>query len=294
MRRPTDLLGAHVSTEGGVHNAPARAAALPARAFQVFTKNQNQWVGKALTDEGVAKWVDALAEHGLSAEHVCSHDSYLINLASGDAVMRSKSVAAFVDEIERAGRLGIPLLVFHPGSHLGAGEAAGVAAVAAALDECVERAAAGPWADAASRVTLCIETTAGQGTNLGWRFEHLRDMIAAARHADRLAVCLDTCHVFAAGYPLQKPAEWTATAAAFDAAVGLDRLRVLHLNDSRKGLGSRVDRHERIGEGEIGARPFRHILRDPRLKSALGILEVPGGDEAFAEDLAKLRKLRGR
>jgi deoxyribonuclease-4 len=267
---------------------------LPARAFQVFTKNQNQWAGRPLSDEAVGLWEAALAEHGLRAAHVCSHDSYLINLASGDPVVRARSVAAFVDEIERAGRLGIPLLVFHPGSHLGAGEEAGVAAVSRALDECLDRAGAGKWPEAAGQVTLCIETTAGQGTNLGWRFEHLRDLIAASRHPDRLAVCLDTCHVFAAGYPLQTPAEWRATAAAFDAAVGLDRLRVLHLNDSRKGLGSRVDRHERVGEGQIGAAPFRHILRDRRLRGTLGILEVPGGNAVYAEDLAKLRRLRAR
>jgi deoxyribonuclease-4 len=141
-------------------------------------------------------------------------------------------------------------------------------------------------------VTLCIEATAGQGTNLGWRFEHLRDIIAASRHPDRFGICLDTCHVFAAGYRLQTPDEWAQTTAAFDAAVGLARIRVMHLNDSRRELGSRVDRHERIGEGQIGAVPFGHILRDARLAHALGILELSGGDEIYAEELAKLRALR--
>ena len=143
-------------------------------------------------------------------------------------------------------------------------------------------------------MTLCIETTAGQGTNLGWRAEHLRDIIAASRHPDRLGVCLDTCHVVAAGYGVGTAREWEETAAAFATAVGLDRIRVLHLNDSKKPRGSRVDRHERIGRGELGEAPFRRVLRETRLAHALGILEVPGGETAFAEDLALLRRLRGR
>lgn len=289
-RPPRDLLGAHVSTAGGVFMAPGRAAALPARAFQIFTKNQNQWQSKPLDDETAARWQAALAEHGLDAGHVCSHDSYLINLAATDAVVLRRSLAAFRDEIERCARLGIPYLVLHPGSHLGAGETAGLAAVARHLDRCLEEAAAA----GAAGVTLCLEITAGQGTNLGYRFEHLRDIIAASRHPDRLAACFDTCHAFAAGYALATPAQWRATAAAFDATVGLDRIRVLHLNDSKKGQGSRVDRHERIGQGELGDAPFRHILRDRRLAQALGILEVPGGDPAWAEDLARLRRLAGR
>lgn len=284
---PDDLLGAHVSTAGGVATAPARAAALPARAFQIFSRNQNQWVGRPLTDAAVAAWREQLAAHGLSPRQVCVHDSYLINLAAVDAEIRRKSRTAFVDEIVRCARLEIPFLVFHPGSHLGAGEAAGLAAVARELDGCLE-AAGDPG------VTLCIETTAGQGTNLGWRAEHLRDIIAASRYPERLGVCFDTCHVVAAGYGLGTAQEWAETAAVFADAVGLDRIHVLHLNDSRKPRGSRVDRHERIGRGELGEAPFRHLLREPRLARALGILEVPGGDEAFAEDLALLRRLRGR
>ncbi len=292
-RPPADLLGAHVSTAGGPGAAPARAAALPARAFQIFTRNQNQWRPKPLDDGAVAAWREALAACGLDPAHVCAHDSYLINLAATDPATLARSVEAFVDEIERCARLGIPRLVFHPGSHLGAGEAAGLAAVARALDLCLERAGAGR-VDGTETVTLCLETTAGQGTNLGWRAEHLRDVIAASRHPDRLAVCLDTCHVFAAGYGLDPPQEWERTAAAFAATVGLDRVRVLHLNDSRRPRGSRVDRHERIGRGALGLGAFRNVLRDPRLAHALGILEVPGGDEAYAEDLARLRRSRGR
>lgn len=292
-RRPRDLLGAHVSIAGGVHTAPARAAALPARAFQIFTKNQNQWHAAPLSDAAVARWEHELAAHGLQAAHVCSHDSYLINLAAVDPTVLSRSRDALVDEIERAARLGIPYLVLHPGSHLGRGEMHGVRAVAESLDCCLERAGAGR-VPATERVTLCLETTAGQGTNLGYRFEQLRDIIAASRYSHRLAVCLDTCHVFAAGYPLRTAAEWRGTAGALDAAVGLARVRVVHLNDSKKGPGSRVDRHERIGRGELGEAPFGHLLRDRRLAGALGILEVPGEDAAYAEDLALLRRLRRR
>ena len=194
---------------------------------------------------------------------------------------------AFVDEIARCARLAIPFLVFHPGSHMGAGEAAGVATIARELDICLDEAGE-------TDVTLCIETTAGQGTNLGWRVEHLRDIIGASRHPDRLGICFDTCHVAAAGYGMGDAQEWAATAAAFEAAVGLARIHVLHLNDSKKPRGSRVDRHERIGQGMLGEMPFRLVLREPRLAHALGILEVPGGDEAFAADLALLRRLRSQ
>ena len=287
---PADLLGAHVSVAGGIANAPARAAALPARAFQIFTKNQNQWEGKPLTDDALAAWFTSLADHGLKATDVCSHDSYLINLAAPVKETLERSRLALVDEIERAARLGIGLLVLHPGSHVGTGEAVGLAAVARNLDRCLEEAGNGPIAGTDS-VILCLETTAGQGTNLGHRFEHLRDILAASSHPERLGICLDTCHLFAAGYPLQSPSQWRRTLDKLNRAVGLDRVRVLHLNDSRRQFGSRVDRHARIGGGEIGAQPFRHVLRTRRLAGAIKILEVPGGDEAFAADLALLRRL---
>ncbi len=286
-----DLLGAHVSAAGGVDRAPARAAALPSRAFQLFTKNQNQWVGKPLSDTTVAAWFEQLAACGLSPEHTCSHDSYLINLAATRRENLEKSRTAFVDEIERCARLRIPYLVWHPGSHLGEGETAGIAAVARNADRCLEEAAAGPVAGT-DDVLLCIETTAGQGTNLGWRFEHLRDIIAASRYPDRYGVVVDTCHVHAAGYDVVTPAGWRRTLAELDAAVGLERVKVVHLNDSRRERGSRVDRHARIGEGTIGAEAFGHIVRTRRLRHALMILEVPGGEQAYREDLQLLRTLR--
>jgi deoxyribonuclease-4 len=286
----SDLLGAHVSIAGGIWRAPARAAALSARVFQVFTKNQNQWRGKSLTDDEVGRWFAELDGHGLKAAHVCSHDSYLINLASPDPALRQRSRAAFRDEIERAARLAIPSLVLHPGSHVGSGESTGLATIAANLDRCLEEVAAGSVPKTES-VQLCLETTAGQGTNLGYRFEQLRDIIAASRYPERLGICLDTCHVFAAGYQLATASQWRRTLARLDACVGLERVRVIHLNDAKRSLGSRVDRHERIGRGAIGLAPFRHILRTRRLQRAIKILEVPGGEEAYGDDLELLRTL---
>jgi deoxyribonuclease-4 len=292
-RKPTlpgDRLGMHVSTAGGVFLAPARAAALRAGAFQIFTRNQNQWRAKPLAEEAVKRWLAELTTTALRPDLVCSHASYLVNLASPDRTTLRRSRRAFRDEIERSARLGIPFLILHPGSHVGRGEAAGLAAVARNLDCCLEEAGAGPVPDT-DRVTLCLETTAGQGTNLGHVFAHLRDIIALSRYPDRLGICLDTCHVFAAGYGLRTTAAWRHTLGLLDTAVGLDRVLVLHLNDSQREQGSRVDRHARIGQGKIGAAPFRHILRTRRLATTLKILEIPGGDEAFGKDLALLRRL---
>jgi len=288
---PDDLLGAHVSVAGGVDKAVARAAVLPAGAFQIFTKNQNQWVGKKLTESVVASWFEELARHGFSSRQVCSHDSYLINLAATNHTTLRRSRAAFVDEIERAARLGIPWLVFHPGSHVGSGEVAGVAAVAHNLDRCIEKAAAARIAGV-EQVTLCLENTAGQGSNLGYRFAHLRDIIAASSYPERLGVCLDTCHVFAAGYRIQTASQWRRTLARFHQRIGLDRIRVMHMNDSKREFASRVDRHARIGQGCIGEEPFGYIVRTRRLANALKVLEVPGGAEVYGADLALLRQLR--
>ncbi|MFH1841984.1 MAG: deoxyribonuclease IV [bacterium] len=288
---PADLLGAHVSVAGGVDNAVARAAVLPAGAFQIFTKNQNQWLGKELTESMVASWFREMARHGFSSRQVCCHDSYLINLAATNRTTLRRSRVAFVDEIERAARLGIPWLVFHPGSHVGSGEATGVAAVARNLDHCIELAAAGRFAGT-DQVTLCLENTAGQGSNLGYRFAHLRDIIAASSYPERLGVCLDTCHLFAAGYPLQTVSQWRRTLARLAERVGLERVRVMHLNDSKREFDSRVDRHARIGQGCIGEKPFGHIVRTRRLANALKVLEVPGGEEVYAADLTLLRRLR--
>ncbi|MFO7654009.1 MAG: deoxyribonuclease IV [Candidatus Krumholzibacteriia bacterium] len=287
-RPAADRLGAHVSTAGGLQRAPARAASLPAGVFQIFVKNQVQWRAPRLDEEQVDAWRVALAGHGYTGSDVCAHDSYLINLAATDDTLLRRSRAALVDEIERCARLGIRALVLHPGAHLGAGEAAGVAAVAASLDRCIDTAGTGRT-PGTEQVLLCLETTAGQGTNLGHRFAHLRDIIAACHHPERLAVCLDTCHVLAAGYGVATAGQWRRTLDHLEARVGLARVRVVHVNDSRRPRGSRVDRHARVGAGEIGRAALVRVVRTRRLAHALKILEVPGGEPAYAEDLSLLR-----
>jgi deoxyribonuclease IV len=284
MKKIDDKLGAHISSAGGVSKAVARAASLPCRAFQLFTKNQNRWVSKPLEDSEIEKWFSELKAYNMDTSAVCVHDSYLINLASPDPVNLEKSIDGFVEEIQRCATLKIPHLVWHPGSHVGQGEEIGLTAVAKNMDRAIE------IADDDS-VTLCIETTAGQGTNLGWQFSHLRDIIAQSKYQDKIGICIDTCHIFAAGYQLETKKEWDATLNDLDEKVGLDKVKVIHVNDSKKPLGSRVDRHERIGEGEIGINPFKHLINEKRLKHAMMVLEVPGGMEAWEEDLKLLRSL---
>lgn len=276
------LLGAHVSTSGGVKNAPANGAALGCTAIQIFAKNQRQWSAAPLTDGEISEYFTALGKTGIKS--VVSHDSYLINLASPDAAMRSKSVEAFVDEMERAALLKLDGIVFHPGSHMGSGEEKGISALVQSLAEAVDKA---PGA----RVPLLIEATAGQGNGLGYRFEHLRDMLEGLdkKKIPFAGVCLDTCHVFGAGYDLRDKAGYDRTLAAFDGIVGLGRLKCIHFNDSKIPFGSRKDRHENIGKGEIGKEAFKLFLLDKRLENVPKILETPGGDEWYERDLKLLK-----
>lgn len=281
----TDLLGAHVPTAGGLHLAPAHGRDIGATAIQVFTRSQRQWAARPLESEEAASFRAALAASGVRA--VMSHASYLINLASPDPVLSERGREAFRVEMTRCHALGIPLLVFHPGAHLGAGEDEGLRAVARSLDVVLA-------ACRRARVTPAIELTAGQGSCVGHRFEHLAEMIARVKSPERVAVCLDTCHLYAAGYDIGTPRGYEKTLAEFDRVVGLDKLRAIHLNDSRKPLGSRVDRHAPIGEGFLGLRTFRRLLADPRLREVPKVLETPGGLEAWRRELALLRGLRPR
>ncbi|HET9315711.1 MAG TPA: deoxyribonuclease IV [Vicinamibacteria bacterium] len=281
----TDLLGAHVPTAGGLHNAPAHGHDIGATAIQVFTRSQRQWAARPLEHEEAASFRAALAASGVRS--VMSHASYLINLASPDPALSERGREAFRVEMTRCHALGIPLLVFHPGAHLGAGEDEGVRAVARSLDVVLT-------ACRGARVTPAIELTAGQGSCVGHRFEHLAEMLARVKSPDRVAVCLDTCHLYAAGYDIATPRGYEKTLAEFDRVVGLDKLRAIHLNDSRKPLGSRVDRHAPIGEGFLGLRTFRRLLADPRLRDVPKVLETPGGLEAWRRELALLRGLRPR
>jgi deoxyribonuclease IV len=277
------LLGAHVSTSGGVDRAPGNGKDLGCEAIQVFTRNQMQWRARPLSQPEVANFRQGLKEYSIKA--AVSHDSYLINLGSPEPGTLQKSLEAFSDEIERCEQLGIPYLVFHPGSHVGSGEVAGLQRIIDSLDFALSL-------KPGCATQVLIENTAGQGSNLGYRFEHLAEILGKTQYPDRLGVCLDTCHLFAAGYDLRTRSTYEAVFREFDTIVGLDRVKTFHLNDSKKNLGSRVDRHENIGKGELGLEPFRFLLNDPRLAALPMLLETPGGDEAYRQDLKTLRSLK--
>jgi len=279
-RAPDDLLGAHVSTQGGVAEAPARGVVIGATAIQVFTKTPNQWREPTVRDADAAAFRSALAASGIRA--VVSHDSYLINLATPDEALRAKSVAAFTGELERCRALGIPWVVSHPGNYID-DRAEGLARNARAYAECLA---------AVPEVGLLIEGTAGAGTALGSRFEELRALRDALPDGVRRRVgfCLDTAHLHAAGYDVAKALGevWEQ----FDREVGLAHLKCLHLNDSKGAPGSHLDRHQWIGEGTIGPEPFRRIMRDPRLALVIKIIETPKGGDPIRHDRRMLRRLR--
>jgi deoxyribonuclease-4 len=276
-------LGAHQSIAGGIWRAVEAARRDGCEAFQIFTHNQSQWAVPPLTDEAVALFRNAVAAWGLPRERILVHDSYLINVAARDPALRRRSQAALVVELRRCAALGIPNLVVHPGAHMGQGEARGLARVAAALG-----AALAETADEREPPRVLLENTAGQGTALGWRFEHLRDLLGQVRPLDRVGVCLDTQHAFAAGYDLASEEGCAATLAAADGAFGLERVRAFHLNDSRCARGGRVDRHERIGRGALGTHCFRTLLADARFKELPAVLELP---PPYPPQLAGLRRL---
>jgi deoxyribonuclease-4 len=279
------LFGAHMSIAGGCHNALLIAQAHGCQAVQLFTKNSNQWEAKPLTDADVTLFRKTLRQTRLRMP--MAHDSYLINLASPDEALYRRSVEAFVVEVLRAERLGLRYLVTHPGAHVDSGEEAGLARVARALDEVHARCPD-------FRVQILLETTAGQGSCLGHRFEHLRRIFELVRDPGRLGVCFDTCHVFAAGYTLAPEKEYRATLRAFDRVIGLRRLRVFHVNDSLKSLGSRVDRHAHIGRGQLGLEPFRLLVNDHRFQSRPMVLETPKEEAGDTDmDTINLGTLRG-
>jgi deoxyribonuclease-4 len=276
-------LGAHESTGGGLYRAFDHIRSVGGEALQIFTRNQRQWHAAALGEEEVDRFRQAWEDCGWMP--VASHASYLINLGSSDPEQAEKSVAAFAGEIVRCGLLGIPYAVIHPGSHGGAGIEAGLDNVARNLDLAFERAGE----DAG--VMVLLETTAGQGTGLGRSFGEIAGIIGASSFPGRIGVCLDTCHVFAAGYDIRTGEGYERTMAAFERELGLARLRFFHLNDARKDLGSRVDRHEHIGRGMIGLEGFRLLLNDPRFAEHPMTLETPKGKD-LREDRENLRVLR--
>lgn len=273
-------LGAHVSASGGVENAPLNAVAIGADAFALFTKNQRQWQAAPLTEKSIEAFKKNCAEAGISSDWILPHDSYLINLGHPDDEALEKSRASFIGEMQRCEQLGLRLLNFHPGSHL----------KTISEDECIARVAdsINIALDRTSGVTAVIENTAGQGSNIGYRFEHLAAIIDRVEDKSRVGVCIDTCHTYTAGYDLRPEGEYDKVFADFDSIVGFSYLRGIHLNDSKKELGTRVDRHDSIGRGVIGMEFFRRFMQDERFDGVPIVLETP--DEAlWPEEINLLR-----
>lgn len=275
-------VGAHVSASGGVEIAPKNAHEIGAKAFALFTKNQKQWVSKPLTAENIRLFRINLEKYDFAPEHVLPHDGYLINLGHPEQDGLSKSRSAFLDEMQRCQQLGIKLLNFHPGSHLGKiTSEESLNRIAESINLALEK---------TSGVTAVIENTAGQGTNLGFSFEHLAHIISKVEDKSRVGVCFDTCHAFAAGYDIKTRPGYEHTFMKFDEIIGLKYLKGMHLNDAKKGLGSRVDRHENIGKGELGTETFGWIMNDPRFDEIPLILETPD-EEMWADEIKMLYRL---
>ena len=274
-------IGAHVSASGGVENAIKNAKEIGATAFALFTKNQRQWIAPELTPSQITLFRDLMAKEGFSAGQILPHDSYLINLGHPDSDGLEKSRDSFFEEMRRCELLGLDRLNFHPGSHLKRiDEESSLRRIAESINMALDR---------SKGVTAVLENTAGQGSNLGYKFEHLAYIIDRVEDKSRVGVCLDTCHTFAAGYDLRTKEALDATFAEFDRIIGFGYLRGMHLNDAMRPLGSRIDRHSPLGDGEIGWECFRYIASDPRFDNIPLILETP--DEArWAEEIAKLKE----
>ena len=273
-----------MSISGGVDKSIERGHAVGCDTIQIFTKSSNQWRAKPLADDEIDRFRSNRDKYGIRP--VVAHDSYLINLASPDRDgLLKKSREAFLVEMERSERLAIPFLVMHPGSHLGAGVDSGIRTIAESFDWLFSR-------SQGNKLLVLLETTAGQGTNIGFTFEQLQSIIDNTDESDRFGICLDTAHVYAAGYDIKDHAGYEEMWDEFDKILGLGRLKAIHLNDSKKDLASRVDRHEHIGKGALGLEPFRRLLNDPRFVSVPMILETPKSPD-YAEDKENLEVLRG-
>jgi deoxyribonuclease-4 len=279
--RMKHLIGAHTSISGGVSTSIDRAEKLGFTAIQIFTKNNNQWDTKPLSNREIERFKDKLSKSHI--KFVQAHDSYLINLCSKDKGLLKKSRKSFIEELERCEQLGITFLNFHPGAHGGQGEDDGLAIIAESINIAHEKAKD-------SHVSTMLETTAGQGTSLGYRFEQLRAIIDRVETPERMSVCIDTAHIFAAGYDITSPKKYKQVMREFDEIIGLDLLKAFHMNDSKKELGSRVDRHEHIGKGFIGRAGFRNIMRDRKIAHVPKILETPKSKTQL-EDLRNIRVL---
>ena len=279
------LLGAHCSTAGGICTALQRGRRVGCDAVQVFVKNNMQWLGKPFSREDLAAYAKELAADKFAC--VFGHTGYLINLAAPASENRERSIKSLIQEIQLAADLGLPFLVLHPGAHLGTGEATGIKQIVAGLDEVFAATRKAP-------VRIALENTAGQGTCLGNRIAHLAAVFDGVRKPERLGVCLDTAHFFAAGYDIRTPKGWNAAIREVGSLIGLKQILAFHLNDSKTDLSSRVDRHEHIGKGKIGKKAFRHIVNDTRFKRHPGCLETPKSEDLHedVENLATLRSLK--
>ena len=276
------MFGAHMSIAGGFDKALERGIKIDCRTIQIFTKNNNQWKAKEITDKDLHRFLDLFNKSGISP--VIAHDSYLINLASPEPELHQKSMESFFQEMERCNKLRIPYLVFHPGAHRGSGEKAALKKIAQSLNLLLKK-------GKELKVSLLLETTAGQGTSLGYKFEHFAEIIKMVRRKKSIGVCVDTCHIFAAGYDITTQKGYKKTFETFNKLIGLDKLKVFHLNDSKKKFGSRVDRHEHIGKGFLGLNPFRFLVNDKRFKNVPKILETPKGPD-LKEDVDNLKVLK--
>lgn len=275
------FLGAHESVSGGLHRAFERIGSVGGESLQIFTRNQRQWNPAPLTTEEIDSFSEEWKNY--SGMEVASHGSYLVNLASGKGELKEKSIQAWILELERCQQLGIDKVVLHPGSHTGDGVEIGVERFVKALDQSMDQ--------ARSDTMVLIETTAGQGTGLGSRFEEIAAIIAQSRHPQRLGVCVDTCHIFAAGYDIRTQQAYENTIKHFDEVIGISKIEFFHLNDSKKDLGSRVDRHTHIGEGCIGTEGFRHLINDERFAHCAMTLETPK-DKDLEDDRRNLNLLK--
>lgn len=276
------FIGAHVSASGGVFNAPINATAIGAKAFALFTKNQRQWEGKALTQAEIDRFKMELEKAEILPKHVLPHDSYLINLGHPEEEARAKSLNAFIDEVKRVNALGLDRLNFHPGSHLKAiSEEQCLELICQSMNKVLQE---------TEGVTLVIENTAGQGSNMGYKMEHLGYLVANSIDKERVGVCIDTCHLFTSGYDFRTAESYSQTMEKFDTIVGFNYLKGMHLNDSKPDLGARVDRHDSIGKGKLGLEPFALIMNDPRMDDIQLVLETID-ESLWAQEIALLYSL---
>lgn len=275
-------LGAHMSISGGLDKAVVSGQELGCETIQIFTRSPRQWRSRVLEEAEIALFSQTKEEAGI--DPVVAHDCYLINLASLEEELWQKSLSVFIEELGHCQALGIPYLILHPGSHVGAGEESGLKQVAKALDRARDE-------TQRYRVEVLLENTAGQGTNLGYKFEHLATLLSLVRDSSWLGACFDTCHAFTAGYELRTGEGYEATWQEIEELVGLERVKVIHLNDAKGDLGSRLDRHEHIGEGKMGLEPFRMLLNDERFRDLPMVLETPKGPD-LSEDRENLKLLR--